>query len=855
LNKYRKAISAGLTATLLASLFTMVAASTAFGATTVTSAGSVPRGGTSTGTVTITLTENAASCLAEGVDPAASTISIFDVDDPVPAGPSEVSWSGTPVVSAPGSLAATATIAANVLTVDTDNSSDAVQEQIVITGLTITAAAGAEPGAIVAALVDNTAGDGGAANGGPNCWTATTRTATGTISVGIAAGSTTVLVNVTGSCSFVLSAGTPSGLIFATLPETVEITAAPAIGTPPAGPGQQSLTIDATANNHQLGEAVSQTGVPVSGTCPATLSSPGTVVDALNQTATSVQVFPGENNQVAGTTTVAEVNTGFLAAGTVVTFTLTPDGVLFSGGALSPTLTAAGAGFALTSGTCAVSVDRKSCTATVDTAATPAGNFGSILLSAIRLDVAPTVPAGTAVKAVVTTSPTKAVNVTSNTIAIVSRIIVGVAAQPTIFFNQNDQPTGQISLTETGAGFFTAGPGPTNVFSVCLASGESFTRAPWAVVTVGDLKLFSGVVGAASSKGTLFNSNTCARWAVFSASTVASTIEIRGTDAADVVLPSGSLNGPRVNVGPASTTFAPGPTLIDIRIGTLAQITAVPPTAPLTTQVSNAIRAFKNQPVVAAVSQVVLPPGTTNGVMGNITITETQAGQFKANDTCFITILPQSQPAGNAQVVTFVGGVTSNVPLVTTNVGSGLLVGAVTSFTANDADFGFTITQQAVGTLGVITISNMHVSVLGDALPTIVQVRVDCDPVGGGVDINQVVSPARIGNPVAGTAATRLGVTQVGAFTTATKIQRVRRYVTYRLDFGVAAAGQAVQIWGATKTGNDWSAFTVVTTRIANASGVVYYYIRHNSATWRSYRGFWVGGGSWTPARQARWIP
>jgi hypothetical protein len=205
-------------------------------------------------------------------------------------------------------------------------------------------------------------------------------------------------------------------------------------------------------------------------------------------------------------------------------------------------------------------------------------------------------------------------------------------------------------------------------------------------------------------------------------------------------------------------------------------------------------------------------------------------------------------------VVTFVGGVTSNVPLVTTNVGSGLLVGAVNNFTANDADFGFTIAQQAVGTLGVITISNMHVSVLGDALPTTVQVRVDCDPGGGGVDINQVVSPARIGNPVAGTAATRLGVTQVGAFTTSTKIPAVGKYVTYRLDFGVAAAGQLVQIWGATKTGNDWSAFTVVTSRLANASGVVYYYIRHNAATWRSYRGFWAGGGSWTPARQARWL-
>jgi hypothetical protein len=820
---------------MLASLFTVIAASSVLAATSVTSAGSVPRGGTSTGTVTITLTENSATCLDEIID-TSSTITIDDVDG------GDVTWSGTPVVSAPGSLGATATRAGAVLTIDTTASSDAVTEQIVITGLTITAASTATPGAITAALVDGSGG----------CWTATTRTATGTISVGIAAGSTNVVINNTNSCDFVLSAGAPGGLAFATLPETVEITAAA------AGPGvdQQTLGIDATANNHQLGEAVSQADVPVSGTCPATLSSPGTVVDALEQDATSAQVFPGENNQLAGTTTVSEVNTGFLGAGTVVTFTLDVAGVLFSGGAASPTIDEIGeTTFALTSTTCAVSVDRKSCTATVDTAETVGD--ATFILTNISLDVAAGVAAGTSVHAVVTTVPSKLVNVTSNTIAVVSRIIVGVAAQPTIFFNENDQSTGQLSLTETAAGFFTAGPGPTNVFGICITSGESFTRAPWAVVTTGDLKLFSGVVGATQAKGTLFDggdgANTCARWAVFSASTVASTIEIRGTDAADVVLASGANNGPRVNVGPAGPAFLPGPTLINVVIGTLAEVSAGDV---VQTTVSNAIRAFRNQPVVAAVNQVVIPAGATNVVIGNITITETQAGQFKKFDTCSINLLPMSQPAGNADVASFVGGATSNTPLVTTNVASGLLVGAITGLgSANDDDFQFAITQQAVGTLGVITISNMHVQVLGDAAPATVQVQVNCDPTGGGVDINQTVSPARIGNPVAGTAATRLGVTQVGAFTTSTKVAKTHKYVTYRFDFGVGAAGQIVQIWGATKTGNDWSGFSLVTSRTANASGVVYYYIRQNAATWKSYRGKWVTGNSFTPARQARWVP
>jgi hypothetical protein len=117
-----------------------------------------------------------------------------------------------------------------------------------------------------------------------------------------------------------------------------------------------------------------------------------------------------------------------------------------------------------------------------------------------------------------------------------------------------------------------------------------------------------------------------------------------------------------------------------------------------------------------------------------------------------------------------------------------------------------------------------------------------------------IVSNAKIGSVLAGTAASRLGVTQVGAFTTSTKVQKVGMYVTFRFDFGVVAAGAHVDIWGATKTGNDWTGFSKVTSRVANASGVVYYYIRQSSATWMSYRAAWGGGGVMTPARQARWI-
>ena len=166
------------------------------------------------------------------------------------------------------------------------------------------------------------------------------------------------------------------------------------------------------------------------------------------------------------------------------------------------------------------------------------------------------------------------------------------------------------------------------------------------------------------------------------------------------------------------------------------------------------------------------------------------------------------------------------------------------------------ISQQSTSGTGKLVISNIKYATVNDAVTGPVQVSVyGFGGIPTVVQFQTLISNARIGSPLAGTAATRLGVTQVGAFTTSTKVAKTHKYVTYRFDFGVGAAGQHVDIWGATKTGNDWSAFAKVTSRVANASGVVYYYIRQSSATWKSYRAMWAGGGVWTPARQARWIP
>ena len=152
--------------------------------------------------------------------------------------------------------------------------------------------------------------------------------------------------------------------------------------------------------------------------------------------------------------------------------------------------------------------------------------------------------------------------------------------------------------------------------------------------------------------------------------------------------------------------------------------------------------------------------------------------------------------------------------------------------------------QQSVAGDGKLVISNIHYTTTADAADGLVQVRVSGANLGTPtmVAFQQIISNARIGGQPTAAAASRLGVTQTGAFSTSTKVAKVNKYVTFRFDFGVAAAGKTIQILGATKTGNDWSAFANVTSRVANASGVVYYYIRQGSATWKSYRGL-VGRG------------
>jgi hypothetical protein len=843
LTNRKKGISAGLSAMLIASLMTFIAASTALAAITVGSAGNVPRAGTSTGTVSLTFTESAAACLANPL-PASPDITVT-IDQ---AG---VTFSGTPVVSAPGSLGATASASGAVLTINLTGSDPLNVETLSITGLTLSATAAAPLGGVTATL----GGDAATLL----CFTGGTTTATGVVATGIAAGSTSVIINVD-DCDFAVTDTldlVPGTLSFGTSPETRNITAIA------AGPGasQQTLTIQATANVHNLGETVSQSGVPA---CQAAvLTGLGTVVDSIiYNPSTATSVFPGEPNQIAGNLSITERTAGFISVGRTITFTIDTAGVVFSN---TPNFFDNDATFAVSGG--ALSADRRSVSYTVTTASTAPVTFtlgdnpATLLVNeSILYDVAASVPSGTNVTVTATVTG-RVVVPTSRVNAIVGRIFTATSPAPNVNIGQNAQTAGLITIVEVTAGAFTDGSGAANVFEICLDGGATFT-SPGPIATVvggtaaGLLRLREGAVASPDNivPGTPDPAAPgCYYWTVFTKSTTASTITIGSSATA----------GPLVNIPSGSTPGALNALLFS---GTLDDPATVANERSMTQQVALAIaiKGFAGQVLVSAASQPIIAPGALHAPAGDIVVMETGNGQLKLGQTICVEIVPNQQT--NILPDVFLSGLnTADLPVATGS--NGIVVSTVTMSPGTCAglvgvpgtlfeSFRFTINQQSTTANGTVRISNIHYSAVNDAAVGPVQVNVWGLAVGGAsIDFQRIISNARIGNPVAGTNATRLGVTQVGAFTTATKIQRTGRYVTYRIDFGVAAAGDAVQIWGATKTGNDWSAFTVVTTRIANASGVVYYYIRHNSATWRSYRGFWVDGGAWTPARQARWIP
>lgn len=105
-----------------------------------------------------------------------------------------------------------------------------------------------------------------------------------------------------------------------------------------------------------------------------------------------------------------------------------------------------------------------------------------------------------------------------------------------------------------------------------------------------------------------------------------------------------------------------------------------------------------------------------------------------------------------------------------------------------------------------------------------------------------------------GTASSKLGLASTpGTYTTATKAASLRRYVTWRAQFGSTAAGETVGVYVSKKGANGaWSAWTRHTGRVADSSGTVVYSRREATPIWLSVR-FSADGIGFTRATQARW--
>lgn len=254
-NPTRRAVSFGLAATLLAGLGTVAGAVPALASTSVVSAGSVLPGGSSVGTASFTLTESSVG----GFPDASGTLVVTIADS---ASGSTVHFSGTPVLSAPGSLGATVALgpSGTSFVVTTAGADIANIEPITVSGLRISADVGAATGLISAVMSGSLVAG----------ILSPTTTASGIVQTSVGSGSTAgVVVNVGSQCGFAPTGGLNVGVRFSDSFDPRAITAATSLAA-----GQQTLTIDVGGSTHVAGTTITQIVADCLGT---SLGSPGTV--------------------------------------------------------------------------------------------------------------------------------------------------------------------------------------------------------------------------------------------------------------------------------------------------------------------------------------------------------------------------------------------------------------------------------------------------------------------------------------------------------------------------------------------------------------------------------------------------
>ena len=380
----------------------------------------------------------------------------------------------------------------------------------------------------------------------------------------------------------------------------------------------------------------------------------------------------------------------------------------------------------------------------------------------------------------------------------------------------------------------------TNVLEICyvdndtLGAGvELFTRAPWAVVTAGDLKLRaisdptlpSGPAAAGTGvRGNLaFGGNACSRWIVYTASTVASTIEIRGSAADGTMLGAGAAHGPQINV-PASMT--PGPSTLSLRVSS----TSFPASGTQFDLVVNAVRVYGGSPIVAAVSNPEIYRGQINQAAGDVTITETQTWQLGGPTINDQTIHFQIVPNNQRDILPSVYFDTNrNLPVVSTN---GAVTGLVAHFGGffSATHFDVVVDQRAFVPItgawvpGVITVSNIKYNTTTDAAYGHVELQV-CTGLASESDRAPVwaaENPANISDVV-----TNAHVVNTGLFpslqlaagyrtrettpyqTYGTLVIKKGEYVTLKVRIGTQFAGKRIEFWQRNGKAGTWVRKTI----------------------------------------------
>ncbi len=826
MNIGRKAFSVGMSAALAASLLTAIAAPAALASISQTSAGNVAQGTTSAGTATFLFTENSADALQTT---GTMTVTIKDK-----LGGSTVTWAGTPVVSAPDSLGVSVSTLGNALNIKITGYDNNNVETIAISGLNVKAASTAAPGAVQATLSDSASG---AILG---AFVSATATATGRLAQAYGSGTTSFIVaNDVGSCLF---SGSNNVTVGSEVLTGISVSGA---NTPVAG--QQTITSSASGSSHLANEVVSQT---VPNCNPTALASPANVVQHVSYYSNgNPTVYPGESNSPASQLFVDEPSTGFLATGTVLTFTIATPGVLFSGTpSVSPYLDN---NLSLSAAT--LSSDRKSITVSVTAASTASSG---VEIYNIAYDVASTVPGGTFIEVDLALSGGLLSDTTSATNAVVFRGISATAPTPTVYIGENAQATGLVTLTEQAAGFFQSGTGANNILAVCTTGvNYSFTFAPWAKVTSGDLRLRDGSTASSTNivQGTADGS--CYTWTVWTASTTASTIVIGNSTFS---------SGPLINV---ETTQVPGVVALNVYSGNGTNYT----TGRIAT-VAFAVAAYRSQVAVSALSQPTIPAGAKTQA-GAIQISETGNGQLKYGENLCFEILPRSTTF--SQDIYMQALTTADLPTVTAS--GGLVVGPVSMSSKSCSEsflsalpssgtemmsFSFPVLQQSVAGAGKLVVDNINLITTADAPngPVLFNVY----GFGGSptnLMFQATVSNAKIGvlAPVSIGAVNAVGLyPHQGAWSTGTKVAAANKYVTWRFTGGSQLAGKTVEIWVATKnSAGGWGPFVKVTARVADASGTAYYWFRGHGK-WISVRAHFVGdtsvAESWSAGRQARYL-